>query len=213
MARSTTRTYRTRAGGYDDGDRGRRGPQLIRWGAVFGGGVLALALLVLLSVFWFALGYGSEVAAVRNNIEWYVGISAIVCLFLGGLLAGYLSGVRGWGPGIINGLTIWALLLLVTLSVGVPSVLNVFNLGRITNAVGGANGSIIAPGVDSTLWATFWSMLGAFVAAGLGGAIGGAIARPREFYAPAHESERDESYRYEEEDVEADAATRRTRAS
>lgn len=207
MQRSSSRTYRSDADA-DRHDR-RRGPQLIRWGAVFGGAVLALGLLVLLTAFWFALGYGSEVGAVRDNLEWYVGGSAIVSLFVGGVLAGWLSGVRGWGPGIVNGLTIWALLLIATFTVGVPSVLNVFSLGRITNAVGGANGAILAPGVDSAMWASFWALLIGFFTAAIGGAIGGALTRPAEVYGPGRGT--DEGYEEEEEVV--DPTTRRTRAS
>jgi hypothetical protein len=206
MQRSRTRTYRSDAdGGYADR---RRGPQLIRWGAVFGGTVLALGLLVLLASFWFALAYGSEISAVRNNLEWYLGGSAIVCLFIGGILAGWLSGVRGWGPGFINGLTIWALLLIVTFSVGVPSALNVFSLGRISNAV--ANGPIVAPGVDTAMWASFWSLLIGFFTAAIGGAIGGALTRPAEVYGPGRGT--DVAYE-EEEEVQDPTATRRTRAS
>jgi peptidoglycan/LPS O-acetylase OafA/YrhL len=208
MQRSSKRTYVEpgEEGAYrygDEPDR-RRGPQLVRWGAVFAGGVLALGLLVLFSTLWFALAFGSEVSAIRTNIEWFIGVTAIVCLFIGGMLAGYLAGVRGWGPGMFNGLTIWGLLLLATLTVGVPSVLNVFSLGRIANEVGSPGGALIAPGVDSTLWATFWSILGAFATAGIGGAVGGALARPREFYGPTRDRERvrdrDDAEYYEEEE-------------
>ena len=55
-------------------------PQKIRWGAVFAGTVLGLALLTLLTALWFALAYGSGMDEVRTNLEWYVGTSAIVCL-------------------------------------------------------------------------------------------------------------------------------------
>jgi len=36
-----------------------------------------------------------------------VGISAIVCLFIGGLISGWLSGVRGAAAGLFNGMAIW----------------------------------------------------------------------------------------------------------
>jgi putative membrane protein (TIGR04086 family) len=212
--RSTTRTYRTdRAGraasGYDDEPR-RGGPQLVRWGAVFAGAVLALGLLALLSLLWFALAYGSEITGVRENLQWYVGISSIFCLFVGGILAGWLSGVRGWSAGTINGLTMWALLLIATLSVGVPSVLNVFSLGTLDTAVGEVDG-LIAPAVGSALWASFWSMLAAFFTAGLGGAIGGSVDRHEDAYEPRHEAETEEYYAEEEEVT--DPPTRRHRAS
>lgn len=152
-------------------------PQRIRWGAVFAGAVLGIALLALLTTLWFALAYGSGIDQIRTNIEWYVGISAIVCLFLAGLFAGWLSGVQGFGSGFFNGMTIWALMLILTVSVGVPAVLNVFNLGRVTQ-LDAETGGLLSTDGNNVLWATFFSIVGGLIASGLGGAIGGAITRP-----------------------------------
>lgn len=156
---------------------GSSDPQRIRWGAVFAGAVLGIALLALLSTLWFALAYGSGIDQIRTNIEWYVGISAIVCLFLAGLFAGWLSGVQGFGSGFFNGMTIWALMLILTVSVGVPAVLNVFNLGRVTQ-FDAETGGLLSTDGNNVLWATFFSIVGGLIASGLGGAIGGAITRP-----------------------------------
>jgi hypothetical protein len=156
---------------------GSPSPQRIRWGAVFAGAVLGIALLTLLTTLWFALAYGSEMDQIRTNLEWYVGISAIACLFIAGLLAGWLSGVRGVGSGFFNGVTIWALMLIITLSVGVPAILDVFNLGRVTQ-LDVQTGGLLTTGADTVLWAAFLSILGGLVASGLGGMIGGAITSP-----------------------------------
>jgi hypothetical protein len=156
---------------------GSTSPQRIRWGAVFGGAVLGIALLALLSTLWFALAYGSGNDQIRTNMEWYVGISGVACLFIAGLLAGWLSGVRGVGSGFFNGVTIWALMLILTLSVGVPAVMNVFNLGRVTTLDTETSG-LLGTASDTVLWAAFFSILGGLVASGLGGAIGGAVTRP-----------------------------------
>jgi hypothetical protein len=156
---------------------GSPSPQRIRWGAVFGGAVLGIALLALLTSLWFALAYGSEVDGIRANLEWYIGLSAIGCLFVAGLLAGWLSGVHGAGSGFFNGVTIWALVLLITLSVGFPAILNVLNLGRI-GEFDATTGGLLNTADDTVLWATFLSIVGGLVASGLGGAIGGAATRP-----------------------------------
>lgn len=155
---------------------GSPSPQRIRWGAVFGGGILGIASLVLLTSLWFALAYGSSVDVIRDNLEWFVGGSAIACLFIAGLLAGWLSGVHGAGSGFFNGVTIWALILLLTISVGVPAVLNVLNFGRVEAL--DTTGTLLDPAADTVLWATFLAIVGGLVASGLGGAIGGAFARP-----------------------------------
>jgi hypothetical protein len=156
---------------------GSPSPQRIRWGAVFGGAVLGIALLALLTTLWFALAYGADVTSIRTNLEWYVGISAIACLFLAGLIAGWLSGVNGVGSGFFNGVTIWGLTLIATVTAGVPAVLNVFNLGRI-GTIDTTSQGLLAQSDSTVLWATFASILGGLVASGLGGMIGGALTRP-----------------------------------
>ena len=151
-------------------------PQRIRWGAVFAGVVLGLALLTLMTTLWLALAFNSGIDDIRLNLEWYIGGTAVACLFLGALLAGWLSGVRGAGSGFVNGITMWGLILIVSLAVGIPSIFNVLNLGRVASLADGT--TLFGTGVDDALWASFWTILGGFVAAGLGGLIGGAVTRP-----------------------------------
>ncbi|MGZ8626362.1 MAG: hypothetical protein ACXWXK_06785 [Actinomycetota bacterium] len=167
---------RTATAGYVTGAIGSPSPQRIRWGAVFGGAIVGIAILVLLTTLWLTLAYASGTDVIRDNMEWFIGGSAIGCLFIAGLLAGWLSGVHGAGSGFFNGVTIWALMLLLTLSVGVPAILNVLNLGSVDEL--DTTGGLLNPSADTALWATFLSILGGLVASGLGGAIGGAFARP-----------------------------------
>ena len=147
-------------------------PTRVRWGAVIAGGVLAVALLLLLSSLWMALGFGSEISSIADNLEWFIGGSVIFCLFVGGWVAGRMSGVRGAGAGMAHGATLWAVVLLVTLAVGIPAILNILNLGRVATEIDQQTG-VIAQGVDASLWATFLSLVGALVAAAIGGVIGG----------------------------------------
>ena len=155
---------------------GSTSPERIRWGAVFAGMVLGLALMALMTTLWLALAFNSNVDTIRVNLEWYVGITAVGALFIGSLLAGWLSGVRGAGSGLFNGITMWGLILIVSLAVGIPAVFNVFNLGRVTAIADGS--TLTSSGVDTALWASFWTILGGFIASGLGGLIGGAITMP-----------------------------------
>jgi hypothetical protein len=149
---------------------------LLKWSAVLGGLVLGLAMLLLLSALWLALAYGSEMSAIRDNLGWFIGISAVASLFVAGILTGYLSGVRGTGPGMLHGFTLWGLLMLAAITVGVPSLLNVFGLQNLTAQADSA-ARLTNSGSDGTLWVTFWTLLGGFVAAGIGGMIGGAFTR------------------------------------
>jgi hypothetical protein len=150
----------------------------IRWGSVLAGMVLAVALLVLASSLWFALAFGSGQDAIRRNLEWYIGASAVVCVLVGGFVAGRLSGVPGAGSGLAHGLTLWAVTLLIVLAIGIPSVINVLNLGRIATELDATRG-VIAQGVDSSLWTTFLAMIGALLAAAIGGLLGGVTVRDR----------------------------------
>jgi hypothetical protein len=146
----------------------------VRWGAVVAGGAIAVGLMILLSALWLALAFGSEVEFVADDLEWFTAVTAVVALFVGGYIAGRWSGVPGTGPGIIQGLTLWALVMIASLSIGIPSVLNVLSVGRVATEVTSAGA--IAEGVDTTLWASFFAMAAALVASLLGGAIGGAAA-------------------------------------
>ena len=181
---------------------GSPSPQRIRWGAVFAGVVLGTALLALLTTLWFALAFNSNVETIRVNLEWYVGVTAVVALFIGGLLAGWLSGVRGAGSGLFNGITMWGLILIVALAIGIPAVFNVFNLGRVTAIADGT--TLSSSGVDTALWASFWTILGGFVASGLGGLIGGAITMPANARLGPMTAERTVDVTDEDRDVDAD---------
>jgi hypothetical protein len=68
-------------------------------------------------------------------------------------------------------------MLIITLAVGVPAVMNVFNLGRVTQ-LDVESGGLLTTGADNVLWAAFLSIVGGLVASGLGGMIGGAITSP-----------------------------------
>lgn len=147
---------------------------LMRWSAVFGGLILGLGLLMVLTSLFLALAYGSEVEEIRRNLSWFIGGSAIAALFVGAIFTGYLSGVRSVATGMLHGFALWGLLLALTITVGVPSILNVFNLGTVVDE---ATEGLVDGGGATALWASFWTLVGGFVAAGLGGAIGGAASR------------------------------------
>ena len=163
-------------------------PGLVRWAAVLSGTVIGLGVLGFLTALWLALGWGSEVGFVRDNFEWFEAASAVVALFIGGYVAGYSAGLRGWGPGMMNALTMWGLLFVAAVSFGVPSILNVFNVSG--SSVGAGNG-FLGPQGDSALWATAISLIAGAIVAALGGAAGGATARGEEFFS-ASDVDRDE---------------------
>lgn len=149
-------------------ERASAAPSLIRWGAVVAGAIVGLAILFLFNAFWMALGEGSDIDVVARNLHWFGLASSLVALFAGGLLAGWMSGHRGTGPGLLNGLTVWGLILVGTLLLDVPSSLEVFGFTAAPLSEWGAD----------PLWATFWSLLGGLVVAAVGGVLGGGLPRP-----------------------------------
>lgn len=190
-----------------------RGRALIHWGSIFAGAVWALAVTVLLSALWLALGYASEVDAIRDNIQWFLAASAMIGLFVGGFLAGWLPGVRGWGPGVINGMTVWGIILTISLLIGIPSVLGgaaalLDNVGGVSRVTGSGGQSLATgSGVDTGLWAGFFTALVGFVLAAIGGALGGASPRNVDMYETFDTADRDRDDRtvnvveYEDDDV------------
>ena len=146
----------------------------VRWGAVVAGAAIAVGLMILVSALWLALAFESNVTFVADELEWFTAGTAVVALFVGGYVAGRWSGVPGAGPGLVQGLTMWALVLIASLAIGIPSILNVLAIGRVATRVTGTGA--IAEGVATTLWASFIAMAAALVASLLGGMLGGGSA-------------------------------------
>lgn len=154
--------------------RAAAAPSLIRWGAVFAGAIVGLAILFLFNALWVALADGSDIDFVSRNLHWFGLASSLVGLFAGGLLAGWMSGHGGTGLGLINGLAVWGLILIGTLLLDVPNSLEVFGFTAAPLSEWGAD----------PLWATFWSLLGGLVVAVVGGVLGGGLPRPEWARAP-----------------------------
>jgi hypothetical protein len=161
----------------------------IDWGGVWAGLVWTIGLLVLLSSLWLALGFGgSNVDIFADNIEWWLAGTAVFSLFVGGVVAGWAPRARGAGAGFVNGMTVWGLLLTISIIIGVPSVLGGAaivgdTLQAANTATDGATGGITFDG-NASLWATFWTALIGFATAALGGMIGGNLPKRDEALDP-----------------------------
>lgn len=147
------------------------GPQLVRWGSVFSGTIIGVAVFGLLDALWLALSFGSHFAAVYSNLSWWVGGTAIFCMFLAGMIAGVSSGARGAGAGTMGGLTTWALIVLVVGALVLP----VFGIGHVPNTVS-AGGHVYSINY-LTYWTAFWSLVIGLAAAMAGGILGGVTNR------------------------------------
>ncbi len=112
----------------EDVRRPGRITDLVRWGPVVAGVVIALGFFALMNVLWLALAYsvdGSDGTGwISGNLGWFIGVTAAVALMLSGFLAGFFSGPRGAAAGAANGLTAWGLLFVLSLTAIVPGALN-----------------------------------------------------------------------------------------
>jgi hypothetical protein len=167
--------------------RGYRGVrnEPIDWGGVWAGLVWTVGVMVLLSSLWLALGFGgSEIDVFADNIEWWLAGTAILALLIGGVVAGWAPRARGASAGLLNGMTVWGLLLTISIVIGVPSVLGgAAIVGDTLQAADNATGGLALDGTAS-LWATFWTALIGFATAALGGVIGGNLPKRDETLEP-----------------------------
>lgn len=141
-------------------------PTLINWRSVFGGAVIGIGILILVSALWLALGFQSDVDVVRDNLEWFLGGTAIFALFVAGYTAGVSSGARGVGAGLAQGFTLWSVVTIVTLAVGIPTVFRALNIDEARVGL-----------ETDPIWAGFWTMAIALGACLFGGLLGGATPR------------------------------------
>ncbi len=159
-----------------------RPPTLVRWGAVFSGAVVGLALTILFESLWVALGFSSRHPLFYNHMDWWLAGTAIGTMFIAGLIAGVASGVRGTGAGFANGITTWGIVLLGVAAGAIPAF-----------AALGSRHTFVANGIHVTVatlrpWTTFWALLIGLGAGVLGGVMGGAMPRRRlvgDVHAPA----------------------------
>jgi hypothetical protein len=153
-------------------------PTLINWRSVFGGAVIGIGMLILLSALWLALAFQSEVDMVRDNLEWFLGGTAIFALFVAGYMAGVSSGARGVGAGLVQAFTLWSLITIVTLAVGIPTVFRALNIDEARLGL-----------ETDPIWAGFWTMAIALGACLFGGLLGGATPRRGQTIAAAEHTD------------------------
>lgn len=109
----------------------------VRWGAVFAGTVISLAVFALLSSLWLGLAYSDSDGSgpISENLPWFLAGTAIGSLLVAAIPAGCLSGVRGAGVGLLNGMTAWGLLVFAAAITVVPGI------AAITTSVGAGLGA------------------------------------------------------------------------
>lgn len=162
-----------------------------RWGPIWAGLVTALTTFLLLQL--LAIGIGiAGIGPNETGGAWVSAILGLIAFFLGGLVTGMTSAVRGPVSGLVNGFLVWALgtvVILLLSSLGLGQVFGA--LGSVVGQVGVLQniqqGGVNAPNVDPSQIASairaasigaFFGLLVAAVAAMVGGLIGGGPKEP-----------------------------------
>ncbi len=164
---------------------------LVRWGPIWAGLLLALGIQIVLGLVGAAIAlsaYDPNSADYASRVGSFTGIwsaiSALVALFVGGYVAGRMAAVMGLRNGLVQGSVVWALALIASIvlsGLGAAGLLGAMNnvtgaLARGLN-VSGPEGRAL---VDSAISATWWTVVGAIlacIAAALVGVLGTAAHR------------------------------------
>jgi hypothetical protein len=148
----------------------------VRWGPVWAGVIVALAVFVVLQLFFFAVGVLGPGYGGNTTGGIVSGVLALVSFFIGGLLASASTVWRGAGDGLLHGVLVWALSMLgilVLALIGGSSV-----LGPLATLLGAQRQGIVIDPVlvlRSARQAAGWAALGlglSVAAAAIGGMVG-----------------------------------------
>jgi hypothetical protein len=150
-------------------DRTTSASSLIGWGPVFAGAVIGLGLAVMASALWFALAFDRGTPSFRNYLDWWLAGTAIGGTLIGAFIAGLAFARRGPVSGLLQGLTLWGVLVVVILTLGTSAA-----------AIFGTTFDVTISGTSYTItttsyWSVFWTLLIGFGAAAIGGMLGGLI--------------------------------------
>lgn len=155
----------------------------VRWGPIWAGLITALTTFLLLQLFAIGIGLVDVGPGSDGGGGWVPALIGLIAFFVGGLVAGLTSAIRGPGPGLLNGFMVWALGTVLIL------LLSVLGLGQLFGALGNVAGQVnpdalagAAPNVspreaESALRAgaigAFFGLLFSALASMLGGLLGG----------------------------------------
>lgn len=132
----------------------------IRWGAIFAGALIAVAVSFALNLLGLGIGLGSINPTTEarpfsglgtGTLIWYI-IANLIALFAGGYVAGRMSGFPKKSTAGLHGLLSWALFTFLSLFILNSAVGKLFNVvGSTLSTVGNAAGSVVQTVVPDSL--------------------------------------------------------------
>jgi hypothetical protein len=150
-----------------------RAQPLVHWAAATSAAAIAATVALIVGSLWVAAAFGSHNAGFYNHLDWWLGGTLIGAAFLSSVLAGAIASTRGMAPGVLNGLTSWAIIALVLGAVVLVAVATGGTTTTLTTKTGSVAVAIIRP------YPVFWAAAIGTVAAAAGGLAGGLWPRRR----------------------------------
>jgi len=162
---------------------------LVRWGPIWAGLLLALSIQLVLGSIGLAViltvydptaaNFAQRTAA---TLSIWSAVAALIALFVGGYVAGRMAAVLGFRNGLVQGSMVWALAVVIGMILGIAGVggvLSMITLGNIMQALqlGGQEARRVASIAAGSAW---WFVIGAVIAwaaAAAGGVLGAAAHR------------------------------------
>ena len=119
----------------------------LSWGAIIAGAVCAIALLILFTLLTAGLGLGLVDDDNPSGVGWgsglFFAVTSLISLFVGGLIAGRLSGVPLMPSAVLHGVVVWGLVTIGAAWVGVSATGAVLSgATQAVSAAGSAAGSV-----------------------------------------------------------------------
>lgn len=108
----------------------------VRWGPIWAGLITALTTFLLLQLFAIGIGLVDVGPGSEGGGGWVPALIGLIAFFVGGLIAGLTSAIRGPGSGLLNGFMVWALGTVLIL------LLSVLGLGQLFGALGNVAGQV-----------------------------------------------------------------------
>ena len=163
-----------------------------RWGPIWAGLITALTTFLLLQLLAIGTGLQDIGPGTRagGGDPWVPAVIGLIAFFIGGLVAGMTSAIRGAGTGLLHGFLVWALgtvLILVLSALGLGQLFgalgNVVGQMGVPQSVQGANVPDVDPAqiaqtVRTGAIAAFFGLLLSALASMLGGFLGGRTRTP-----------------------------------
>jgi len=160
---------------------------LVRWGPIWAGLLLALAIQVVLGTIGLAVAVGAYNPSAPDFAERVTGmlgiwtvISGLISLFVGGFIAGRMAAVLGLRNGFAQGSVLWALALVAGMVLSAAGIAGLLGLAMdVRGLVPGAQvtaeqARILAATTASGAWMFVIGAVLAWVAAAGGGVLGAA---------------------------------------